>query len=135
MRRAGLPRPNRPHLTRVVHRDLAQVLADWPRYFHRLGSAAFTCLFVLESIRIHGRKPHRIHFSDLARELAVSNNTLRRWLRALKRAGLISTRFVPGSHNAEAYFDVHLTPGHPANWTRRGPRRRQSRTGARHSPR
>lgn len=55
-----------------------------------------------------GPKPDRFHYGELARDLGVSTNTLRRWLRTLKRAGVVTTAFVPGTHNAQAYFEIRL---------------------------
>lgn len=119
----------------AVHRDIARLLADCPHWFRDLGSEAFALLFVLEARRGAGSKPDRFHYGELAQDLGVSTNTLRRWLRTLKTAGVVTTAFVPGTHNAQAYFQIHLDRaprGRPAS---RGPRRQRKRFDARHSQR
>jgi DNA-binding transcriptional ArsR family regulator len=87
-------------------------------------------------MRLTGPKPERLHYGELAQALNVSTNTLRRWLRILKTAGLVTTTFVPGTHNAQTYFQIHLeqAPPHrpPAP---RGPRRQRKKSEKRRSPR
>jgi DNA-binding transcriptional ArsR family regulator len=87
---------------------VARLFATWSTRFKRLGSEAFALLIVLEALRTSSPKPDRFHYDDLAQSLGVSDVTLRRWLRTLKKARLVSTRFVPGTHNAQAYFEIHL---------------------------
>ena len=119
-----------------MHRDVAQIFAAWSQRFRTLGSEAFAFLLVLEALRLSGPKPDRLHYGELAQSLDVSTNTLRRWLRTLKTARLVTTAFVPGTHNAQAYFEIHLDQAPPAQPpTRRGSRRRGGRPGVRHSHR
>lgn len=54
------------------------------------------------------RKPDRFHYTEFARGMSVSSSTLRRRLRTLKRAGLVTTEFVPRTNNTEAFFQIHL---------------------------
>ena len=96
---------------------------------------AFAFLLVLEALRLSGPKPDRLHYGDLAQALDVSTNTLRRWLRTLKTARLVTTAFVPGTHNAQAYFEIHLDQAPPARPASRGSLRRRERSGSRHSQR
>lgn len=112
-----------------VHREVARIFASWSQRFRSIGSEAFALLLVLEALRLTGPKPERLHYGELAQALGVSSNTLRRWLRTLKTARLVTTTFVPGTHNAQAYFEIHLDQ-RPRN----APRRR-SRATVRHSPR
>lgn len=117
--------PKTVRLSWAVHRDIARIFADCPQRFRDLGSEAFAFLLVLEARRVNGLKPDRFHYGELAQDLDVSTNTLRRWLRTLKTAGVVTTAFVPGTHNAQAYFEIHLdraAPGRPAS---RGSRRRR----------
>lgn len=118
-------------LTWSVHRDVARIFAAWSQRFRELGSEAFAFLLVLEALRVTGPKPERLHYGELAQALDISTNTLRRWLRTLKTAGLVTTAFVPGTHNAQAYFEIHLdqAPARPAS---RGSSRRRERSGSRH---
>lgn len=104
-------KPKPPRLSWPVHRDVARIFAAWSQRFRALGSEAFAFLLILEALRVTGPKPERFHYGELARALGISTNTLRRWLRTLKRAGLVTTLFVPGTYNAQAYFQIHLDPG------------------------
>lgn len=90
---------------------------DCPQRFRDVGSEDFAFLLVLEARRVTGPKPDRLHYGELAQDLDVSTNTLRRWLRTLNTAGVVTTAFMPGTHNAQAYFEIHLekpAPRHPA---------------------
>lgn len=115
-----------------VHRDVARIFADWSPVFRALGSEAFAFLLVLEALRVTSPKPERIHYSELAKALAVSSNTLRRWLRTLKDAGVVTTSFVPGTHNAQAYFEIHLDRArHAVSQRARSPSRKRERSSVR----
>jgi DNA-binding transcriptional ArsR family regulator len=94
-----------------VHRDLAFILADWSRYFKRVGSEAFSLLILLEGLRSRSRLPARFRYAELAGSMGVSPVTLRRWLRILKKAGLVHTEFVPHTNHTEAFFEVRLAEG------------------------
>jgi transposase-like protein len=102
-------------LTRPVHRDLAHIYSRWSEYFKLLSSEAFALLIILEGLRTRSSAPDQFHFSALAGELGVSPNTLRRWLAKLKKAGLLTTRLVPGTHSTEASFRLHLPPNRMAD--------------------
>lgn len=124
-----------PRLSWPVHRDIARIFAAWSQRFRTLGSEAFAFLLVLEALRLSGPKPDRLHYGELAQALDVSTNTLRRWLRVLKTARLVTTTFVPGTHNAQAYFEIDLDQAPPARPAGRSSRRRQKRSGSRHTQR
>ena len=100
-------------IPRAVQRDMATICARWSEYFTLLSSEAFALLFILHALRAHGidgRPMDRLHFAQLATRLRVSPNTLRRWLRTLRHCGVLTTRFVPGTHSTQAYFEIHLPP-------------------------
>jgi DNA-binding transcriptional ArsR family regulator len=97
-----------PRLTRSVHRDLLEILVRWPDYFKMLSSEAFALLVILEALRLRKHGPDRLNCAELADELGVSANTLRRWMGVLRKKGLLSTRFVPGTHSMEATFQITL---------------------------
>lgn len=99
-----------PRLTRDVHRDILHIYSRWSEYFKLLSSEAFALLVILEGLRTRSKTPEQFHFSELAACLGVSPNTLRRWLAKLKKVGLLTTRFVPGTHSMEAFFRIHLPP-------------------------
>ena len=105
-----------PRLSRPVHRDLAHILAHWGPYIKTLRSEAFALLVVLEGIRLKTGKTAQFHYRHVEEAMGVSSNTLRRWLRALKATGLVTTQFVPGSNRSEAYFTIHLES---EKWRRR----------------
>lgn len=106
-----------PRLDGAVHRDLAHILAHWSDYFRVLSSEGFALLVILEALRTRANKSEQLHFAHLAADLGVSANTLRRWLTKLRQAGLLSTRFVPGTHSMEAFFRISLQP--PGNGHRK----------------
>lgn len=127
--------PAAARLSWPVHRDVARIFASWSERFRVLGSEAFAFLLVLEALRVTSPKPERLHYGELAQALGVSTNTLRRWLRILKTAGLVTTTFVPGTHNAQAYFQIHLEQAPPRRPAPRGPRRRLERAKKKRPPR
>lgn len=103
-----LSKNSSPSLSWAVHRDLAHLLSGWRDYVKKLGRDAFGLLLILEAVRLHVRDVDTFRYRELEETLSISPATLRRWLRTLKTAGLVTTEPVPGSNRAEAAFQIHL---------------------------
>ncbi len=97
-----------PPLSWSIHRDLARLLAGWQGYVENLGRDAFSLLLVLEAVRLQSRTTDVFRYRDLEKALKVSPATLRRWLRILKKTGLLTAEPSPGSNRTEAHFRIHL---------------------------
>ena len=98
-------------LPRAIRQDLTTILTGWSKYMQKLQSEAFAFLVVLEGIKLSGGSEPRFNYRELEKAMNVSSSTLRRWLGALKKAGIVDTQFVPGTNRAEATFDINLSGG------------------------
>lgn len=111
-------------------------MAGWQGYVERLGRDAFSLLLVLEAVRLQSRTTDVFRYRDLEKALNVSPATLRRWLRILKNAGLLTAEPAPGSNRTEVHFRIHVeTPSKrmpksslKAERTNPGSRRRTGRS-------
>jgi hypothetical protein len=100
-----------PRLPWSVHRDLARLLADWSRYFKRIGSEAFSLLVLLEGLRSNSKPARSLSVCQVRQCDRRFTGDPPPLAPGPEKAGLVHTEFVPHTNNTEAFFEIRLNEG------------------------